>query len=233
MKSRKDDALWVVPGNYSSPCFSYPARCVGKAELVKTSQDEGYYRMEGTDGYAMYRLKKRIPQTLLQIDGDTWMLDDPLHWVGMQRLAEHASGKVLVGGLGLGMLVHALSKNDKVTSIDVIEREADVISLVEPLVPKTKPLRIFNKDFYAVLKDAEVYDTVILDFWVTDADSDTLDRIVVRAQMDAMVKVVKERMPAAKVFVWGLADPEINPACTVEGARRKLELDKAISRGVR
>lgn len=70
-------------------------------------------------------------------------------WLGYPRLAEAmsdtcselsynapfvrtATGRVLITGLGLGILPAALLRKPEVTRIDVVELEADVIGLVKP-----------------------------------------------------------------------------------------------------
>lgn len=47
-------------------------------------------------------------------------------------IIERGTGRVLIHGLGLGMVVAALLAKPDVTSIDVVERERDVIKLVAP-----------------------------------------------------------------------------------------------------
>ncbi len=61
-------------------------------------------------------------------------------------------GRVLITGLGLGMVAANCLKNPKVTSVTVIELDPDVIKLVEPhlrtLVPSGKRLEIIQADAY-------------------------------------------------------------------------------------
>ena len=74
--------------------------------------------MEGVSGYEFFELLKDIVVTELRINNEVVMVDDPMHWIGMQRLAEACEGKVLIGGLGLGLILHHFINNKKVTSID-------------------------------------------------------------------------------------------------------------------
>jgi len=150
-----------------------------------------------------------IPITSLILGKTTVMVDDPLHWYGMQDLAKASYGKVLVAGLGLGLIVHALEENNNVDSIDVVEINRDVISLVYPHI-RVRKTRIIHDDFWQYLyRTEESYDTCIIDIWVY---SDPKERVHTGYHMIAAVASVSERLPSAKVFIWGLRDPKWNPA---------------------
>ncbi|MBU0778149.1 hypothetical protein KKF82_07810, partial [Patescibacteria group bacterium] len=79
-----------------------------RAKITRTQLNKDIYLMEGVRGYGKYYVKKPIPVTSLKIGRETVMVDDPLQWYGMQDLARHCKGKVLIGGLGLGLILHAL-----------------------------------------------------------------------------------------------------------------------------
>ncbi len=79
----------------------------------------------------------------------------------MEEHAQFYRGHVLVAGLGLGLIVHALATNRSVTRITVVEREQDVIDLVAPLVP---PVEIVHGDFWEW--DGPTPDGVFFDLFV-------------------------------------------------------------------
>lgn len=60
----------------------------------------------------------------------------------------------LVAGLGLGIVVHQLAKNPAVTHIDVVDRELDVIRLVQPLLPPDPRIHVHHDDFYKWMERA-------------------------------------------------------------------------------
>lgn len=83
----------------------------------------------------------RIPAgnyTSLRINGRLWMSDTPdeqSDHVPFIRLAAcRDTRRVLVNGLGLGMVVRALCHLDNIEHVDVVEINPDVIALVGPLV---------------------------------------------------------------------------------------------------
>ena len=67
-------------------------------------------------------------------DGRWWpvMMDSDVELADHADLFEHARGRVLVHGLGLGCAVSGLLTNPDVTHIDVVEANADVLALVGP-----------------------------------------------------------------------------------------------------
>lgn len=69
---------------------------------------------------------------MLGLDGDEITVDEPAHWWAMLEHARHFRGQVLVAGLGLGLIVHALAANPPVRKITVVERDRDVIEAVWP-----------------------------------------------------------------------------------------------------
>ncbi len=216
-------------GSWST--VDYPEARVGCASISKRKYESGYYLMEGTAGYELVEVLKSISITCLEINGSTVMVDDPLHWLGMQKLAEHCFGKVLVAGLGLGLVVHHLAKNPLVKSIDVVEFNSDVIELVKPLLPKQVEINVFKGSIYDDEWRQKDYDSVILDIWVKTKDTDLSEAGVEgKSSFLGLYLLFKVAYPNARVFVWGSRDPEVNPA-VVPVSKAYLEMVKAMDAG--
>jgi hypothetical protein len=98
----------------------------------------------------------------------TWMSDQPNEMVQTwQQLAVHASGDVLIGGLGLGVLPHMLSRRKAVRSITIVEQSAEVIRLIEPLL-RQEPvdISIIRDDIHRfAAKLPRSFDCALLDTW--------------------------------------------------------------------
>lgn len=79
-----------------------------------------------------------------------------------------ATGRVLINGLGLGMLLEGILSKPDVTYVRVIEFEEDVIKLVGPTYLKDKRVEIIHADayFYSPAK-GEKFDYVWHDIWDT------------------------------------------------------------------
>ena len=80
-------------------------------------------------------------------------------------VVHEARGHVLIAGLGLGMILHPILAKKEVLSVTVIEKYADVISLVGPSVKHDK-LTIIEGDIYE-WKPAKgtKYETIYFDIW--------------------------------------------------------------------
>jgi len=228
----EDEPKFMKISSWETPATKYPLTRRGRVRLKRKPYPRGFYNMEGVRGYDYFTVKKPIPITSLIVDRQTWMVDDPLHWYGMQDLANAAMGRVLVAGLGLGLVIHALEANEAVTAIDVVEIDEDVIGLITPLI-KMKKTRIINIDFWRYLyKTEENYDTFILDIWVYDE----ADRTQVGYSMLSALGSVSTKFPSAKIYIWGIRDPKWNPAvtkapCYLETERRIGELLEAEGNG--
>lgn len=103
--------------------------------------------------------------TRLIVDGDVMMSDAPCEQLGSLPALQKARGCVLIAGLGLGMLPRALLEKPEVSRVTVIEKDADVIGLVHPHLPRRR-LRVVHADAFEWLpRERERFDTIWLDIW--------------------------------------------------------------------
>lgn len=75
-----------------------------------------------------------------------------------------ASGKVLVGGLGLGMVIKYLLEKESITKVTVIEQSQDVIKLVACAYTNDPRVEIVNANIFEY-KPSELYDCAWFDIW--------------------------------------------------------------------
>lgn len=160
----------IIPiERWRSPASEYPRQRHGRARVRTGWYEPAYYACYLQRGYQYFLAERRLYITTLQIDGETWMVDDPPHWWAMEEHARHYHGHVLCAGLGLGLMVHALAAYPAVERITVIERERDVIDLIEPLLPPGK-LTVIEGDFHEVMpRDLDPVDGVLYDLFVGNA----------------------------------------------------------------
>jgi len=167
---------------WKTSATDYPEKEYGSARISKGKYTKGIYRNYGVRGYKYFVVDKPICITSMDIKDEsglwkTWMVDDPPHWWSMQDYAEKSSGRVLIAGLGLGLVTGELLNNIDVDSITVIERSEDVIGLIAPLLPKAIDVQfeILNKDFYEFINETDIkFDRIIVDLWVTGSAEETL-----------------------------------------------------------
>lgn len=164
---------------WKTPASSYPDSQVGRAQIKSVPCKRGCYEAYGLRGVRVYRAARPLPIQTLTIDGETWMVDDPPHWWAMEDHAKFYHGRVLVAGLGLGLIVHTLTQNHRVEKIVVVEREHDVIDLVLPHLPQGK-LEVVHGDFWEYKEPA---DGVFYDLFVGDGRQLAMEALHVFVQL--------------------------------------------------
>lgn len=82
-----------------------------------------------------------------------------------------AHGRVLVGGLGLGMAAKMIYDLPAVTSVTVIEKEADIIALIKPKLPKA--IKVVHADLFKYLEELKPnkFDSAYHDIWYGTGES--------------------------------------------------------------
>jgi spermidine synthase len=139
---------------------------------------------------------------LVMADGTLWMSDVPQERLMMLNNAQASRGRVLVGGLGLGLYPqYALPY---VESLRIVERETAVCRLVEPIVrvaaaPHGVELAVEVDDVEAVLcaPSTARYDTIFLDIW------DKLDAAHLPAINLLRDRALAHLTPGGRVLLWG------------------------------
>jgi len=114
--------------------------------------------------------------TRLYVKGMLMMSNTPMEERTNRDIIRFSHGKVLIAGLGIGMILSEILDKNEVESVTVIEKFKDVIDLVSPHFDSPK-LKIINADIFEWKPDkGEVYDTIYFDIW-PDICTDNLEEI--------------------------------------------------------
>ena len=195
----------------------YEKRKVGHAEISICTYKPGYYLMEGIDGYLYFEVIEPVQITSLKISGDVVMVDDPFHWIGMKRIAEACYDKVLIGGLGLGIILHHLKNNNEVTKIVVCETDEDVIELIDPFLPDDSRVMILCEDVFKF--STKSFDVIVLDVLVKGGSGFKKGFPDIRA-----VHAFQQLNYGKKVYIWGINNSKYNPGyCPSHEIEKRLE----------
>ncbi len=97
-------------------------------------------------------------------NGNVIMSNTPAEIADHRKFIREASGKVLVGGLGLGMVLKYLLDKKSVTKVTVVEKSSDVIKLVASSYTDDPRVEIVNADIFEY-KPTERYDCAWFDIW--------------------------------------------------------------------
>jgi spermidine synthase len=68
----------------------------------------------------------------LRVNGELMMTDSPMEKRTNLEIVEKARGRVLIAGLGIGMILRTIMRKPEVTHITVLEKYQDVVDLVLP-----------------------------------------------------------------------------------------------------
>ena len=92
--------------------------------------------------------------TALSINGRLWMTDTDAEWRdhldAVLRIRRPATRRVLVNGLGIGMVVQAALDCPHVERVDVVEIDPDVVALVGPHYAADPRVTIHEADAYTI-----------------------------------------------------------------------------------
>lgn len=104
--------------------------------------------------------------TALKRGGKTIMSDTPDEIRDFLGFTRRARGRVLVHGLGLGVLLKALLAKESITAVDVVEASAEVLELVGPTYAADPRVSLHHGDAYTFQFPAGVrWDCAWHDIW--------------------------------------------------------------------
>lgn len=100
----------------------------------------------------------------LYCDGKIIMSNTPAEVNDHYKFIQKAQGKVLIGGLGLGMVLKCLLDKNDVTKVVVVEQSPDVIKLVASSYTNDPRVEIVNESIFEY-KPNEHFDCAWFDIW--------------------------------------------------------------------
>jgi len=190
---------------WQTPATNYEEREVGGFRLkLSKYRRSNVYPYWGMDGYLFFKCVKTVPVMLLQerVNGKwkQWMVDDPPNYRAMQIYCEAAEGRVLCAGLGLGLMLHELEKNKKVTQVVTVERSQEVIDLVWNYCPKAKSYLVIQDFWEFTHKNEEQWDMILADLWVSRSKQ---DKVRLFYEIIPLAVQLKTKWPNAKLVIHG------------------------------
>lgn len=103
---------------------------------------------------------------ILRVNGKTMMSDTRHERLTNWEVRHKAQGNVLIAGLGIGMVLHAIVPKDEVRAVTVIEKEPDVIKLISPSLPKSYKLKVVCADIFDWRPpEGAKFDCIYFDIW--------------------------------------------------------------------
>lgn len=150
----------------------------------------------------MLALEPGLPLIIheLRERGGIWMTDLPeeLHQIAVMLRQVRPYGRVLVGGLGLGLVAHYLARLLEVREITIVERSAHVIKLIKPHLPPRYRGAVVQSDIAKFLRTSgRRFDYYLLDTWQGTSESTWWDEVI------PLKRIIRRRWASAPtVHCW-------------------------------
>lgn len=132
-------------------------RTVGEFSLSK-------FEIKSDDLYAMLRGIPCGKFVRLLHRGEVVMSDTDMEKRTNANFVRKAHGKVLVGGLGIGLILLAIQDKPEVEKIVVVEKRHEVIALIKDQLTLNSKVEIINADVWEY-EPAEKFNTIYMDIW--------------------------------------------------------------------
>lgn len=133
----------------------------------------------------------------LRSNGSLWMTDTKMEQDTCREFVRAARGDVFIAGLGIGMVLLAVQDKPEVTSVTVVEYDADVIALVVPQLPLNAKVRVVHADAFKWKPPrGQKFDTLWFDIWANICGDNARDFPVLRKHY------ARARKPGAWVGLW-------------------------------
>lgn len=114
--------------------------------------------------YSEYMDFKEGKYTRLIYGHEVVMSDTPMEVRTNEEFIIRATGSVLIGGLGLGIILLAIQDKVGITKITVVEKSPIVIKHILPKLPLGNRVNVVNADIFRY-EPEEKFDTVYIDIW--------------------------------------------------------------------
>lgn len=165
MDRKKEKGAWEIMGimpisDWRTPASRIPEQSVSSCHVVKKIIKEGdALPMAGVFGYDQALFAEDTTITVLRCgereamdERSVWMSDSPQELYSMWKLVARSEGpRVLVGGLGLGLLPNLLALRRDVNEVVVVENNPSIISMIKPHL--NKKVKVIEGDFLEQMRE--------------------------------------------------------------------------------
>ncbi|NQT22346.1 MAG: hypothetical protein HQ579_02790 [Candidatus Omnitrophica bacterium] len=189
--------------------INLPAQTVGNMSIVQDPYPPGReftvvsVRTAFMTGQKRAKTVSKTPgviHKLMEKEMGTWMSDLPCEIYQHAEFVPNLIGRVLVGGLGLGLILKMMEMNPMVTSAVVVEKNKDVIELIQPHLSVRYPIEVVNQDLFQYLRDCkkngQLFNSAYYDIWTSDSGGNWYEYI------EPLRKLSKGIIPQKGVHCW-------------------------------
>lgn len=156
------------------------------AEILKDGKigdfELSHFEIGENDLYAQFHNIPRGKYVRLTRGFDVVMSDTDMEKWTNANFVRNAHGKVLIGGLGIGLILLEIQDKLEVEKIVVVEKHKEVIDLVKDQLPLNEKVQIINADVWEYTP-TERFNTIYMDIWNyinTDVYRDSMKPLIAR-----------------------------------------------------
>ena len=144
----------------------------------------------------------------LLINGRTIMSNTPMEYLTNLEFIQNCYGDVFVAGLGMGMVLMEILDKPDVRSVTVVEKNQDVITLIQPQLPQNRKLKIIKADIFSY-STSKKYDYIYFDiWWAIDPESYIFEMPVLTKRFEKNLKASKQEFK--RILCWGQNEGDAN-----------------------
>lgn len=164
--------------------FSYEKVMIEKNYLFNYESITDDKDRELKDYMKLRALDADLEMIYLFEENEGWMMCSPSEASTNDPYAKKAKGNVLTFGLGIGYFVYMALLNPEVSSITVIERSEDVITLFSEIIkqfPQDKEIKIIHGDAFDYFNEKFLnnYDYIYVDIYKSSQDGrEIIDKLL-------------------------------------------------------
>jgi spermidine synthase len=127
-------------------------------------KDDFLFNLRASRDHPMFRMRSG-KYLRLSVGNQLMMSDTAMERISNKKFIDYADGRVLIAGLGIGLIIHNILHKESITEIIIIEKHQDVIDLVAPYFTDPR-LKIICADIFEWKpQKGEKFDTIYFDIW--------------------------------------------------------------------
>ena len=134
----------------------------GRYDISTVTFDEAFLDREHAGQKHGDKIVKLVDKKLHEIVMSSSKMEQKTN----EKVIEKANGKILIAGLGLGMILFQLQEMKNVEKITVVEKSLELISFIKMIVGDklSEKINIVNSDIFKYETD-EKFDLIYFDIW--------------------------------------------------------------------
>lgn len=128
---------------------------------------------------------------------ELWMCNHNVDISEHQEIANKCEGKILIGGLGLGVILKQLQKKDDIIKVIVIDNSPEVIKMVWKYLELDNRFKIIQDNIKHYIKTTtKTFDYIYIDTFLD------MNKKIYKKKVLPLKKLAEKMAPKDNIFFW-------------------------------